>query len=634
MDGLCLNICHIVFGIWRTSRLLGMILFVYIDKVRIAHGPKLLKKSKKNYWIIMDHSEFFHKGCQLISEARYFEALDLTDKALQLYPNSPELHFNKGLVLSFQENTKLAIAHFENALMLEPKMSFALLNLAYLYINQGDFPKAVDYTSRCLCIDPYEFRAYFYKGLSFERSLLWEEALQAYTLCLSLNSNFFEAYVNKGNVLFHLKRFEESIQTYRQAQAIKNDISLLMNIGVCLQNCNKLEEALNVYQECLKLDENQYMACFQMGNVYFALKDYKLSIKWYDRCIVINPTFHDAFYNLAICLQQLKEFKRAVTTYDFFLKLRPERQDAYLGYGQCLFEIGMFDEATRVISDFINVCPQDYNAFLIRGIAFLWGKKFNEAINDFSKAIELNEDLACAKWNKALTLLLLGQYEIGLDLYEHRRELPNLKSDFYRVSGIELDHLDVSGKIVYVYPEQGFGDIIQFSRYLILLSKMGARVIFGAPYPLKALLKSLDSDIDIIDRDDPVPYNNFICPIGSLPRLFKTRRDSIPSLSSYLIPSNPKVARFTAILGQKSKIRVGFVFAGSKFHFRDHIRSISCSEFLKIFPEEVDSICLQSEISQENKGLLESFGARSLDKYLDDFSDTAALIVNMDLVIT
>jgi len=277
-------------------------------------------------------------------------------------------------------------------------------------------------------------------------------------------------------------------------------------------------------------------------------------------------------------------------------------------------------------------------AYNNRGLVLAEQQQLSAAIASYDQAIAIDPHFCDAYWNKALALLLSGDWGAGWELYdkwgwsgEHKRG--NRREFSAPVwHGIE----PLKNKTIFLYPEQGLGDSIQFCRYVTSLSLMGARVILQAPKPLYRLFSRLVGVAELISGNDPVPASDFQLPLLSLPLAFKTDVSSVPFARSYLKADESKAARWSTRLGPKTKIRIGVVWSSVSTFKDDALRSMDLARFQSALPaSKFDIICLQKEIKGSDKdALAHRADIRFIGDALDDFDETAAVIQNLDLVIS
>jgi hypothetical protein len=290
----------------------------------------------------------------------------------------------------------------------------------------------------------------------------------------------------------------------------------------------------------------------------------------------------------------------------------------------------------------MDIRPDLPESFSDLGVALAGLKRSREAASYYDKAINLDPEYAEAHWNKSLLFLLMGDFDSGWKSYEWRWKIPGLMRDLADFSqplwlgqaefgGIE----GLAGKTILVHSEQGLGDTIQFARYLLLLAENGARVVFELPAALFGALRGVTGVNDFVVRGQTLPAADFHCPLLSLPLAFKTTLESIPSPGPYLKADALKVKQWSERLGLKSSPRIGLVWSGNAQHKNDHNRSIPLELLLSRLPERFDWVSLQRELREDDQRVLELHPhIRHFGDELEDFTDTAALCEQMDLVIS
>jgi len=247
----------------------------------------------------------------------------------------------------------------------------------------------------------------------------------------------------------------------------------------------------------------------------------------------------------------------------------------------------------------------------------------------------LRPDFADAHFLKGLASLATGDFERGWIEYEWRRKAQSLKNterDFAQPRWLSVE--DIAGRTILLHSEQGFGDTIQFCRYAPLVAARGARVIMEVQEPLCELMTDLAGAAQIIARGDRLPDFDFHCPLPSLPLAFKTRLDTIPANAPYLRVPEQALEYWRDLLGPKRSLRIGLAWAGNAKHVRDQERSMRLCDLLPLLGIDATFVSLQKEIRADDAQTLENCGMLRFGHELTDFSDTAALISQLDLVIS
>ena len=266
-------------------------------------------------------------------------------------------------------------------------------------------------------------------------------------------------------------------------------------------------------------------------------------------------------------------------------------------------------------------------------------KRFDErhALQFNERALAARQDFAEAHYNEGLCRLLIGDFDRGWAEHEWWREterLKHAKRNFAQPPWTGSPA--IAGKTILLHAEQGFGDTIQFCRYAPRVAAMGGRVILEVQEALRDLiLHSLNGVAQVVAKGDTVPPFDMHCPFLSLPLAFGTALSTIPHDTPYLRASAQAVANWGARLPPKTRPRIGLAWSGRPEHNNDQNRSIDLVSFLSPL-EGIDAtlVSLQREVRAADAVVLQQrSGVIHFGEELKDFSDTAALAANMDIVI-
>jgi hypothetical protein len=232
--------------------------------------------------------------------------------------------------------------------------------------------------------------------------------------------------------------------------------------------------------------------------------------------------------------------------------------------------------------------------------------------------------------------MLIGDFNRGWEKNEWRWETEqgrNEKRNFAQPLWVGSD--EITGKTILLHAEQGFGDTIQFSRYVPLVAARGASVILEVERPLQELMTTLTGAIQIISKGNPLPVFDYHCPLLSLPLAFGTRLETVPSATPYLRASSQAVMNWNARLGPRSHPRIGLAWSGRSTHKNDHNRSIGLSSLLPLLGFDATYVSLQQDVrAAEATVLQERSDLLHFGDQLKNFADTAALMSNLDLIIS
>lgn len=509
----------------------------------------------------------------------------------------------QALQLHQQGAVEKAQAIYQAILKQHPNHFDSLHLLGVSYIQIGQPAKSLELIAKALKINPESAQVNNNLGKALKDLGQFENALVAYEKALAIKPDYAEAYVNRGSVLLELNRPTEALQDFDRALSMNPGLaSALINRGNALKALMRPSEALLEYGKALAINQNSAEAYSNRGNALKDLGRLDEALQDFDRAISLNPNYAEAYNNRGIALRDLNRSSDALADFDRSLQRKPDAADVYNNRGNALKDL----------------------------------KRLNEALDSYDKSIAIKPDFADAYWNKSLLLILAGDYLNGWPLYEWRLQKEDLKEGYYSFPqpswrGLE----DIRGKRLLVYAEQGFGDLIQFCRYLPQLSALGAEVVFEVPKPLVSLVSTLDDCVTVVAKGEKLPDFDAHCPVMSLPYVFKTTLETVPVTTPYLNSDANKVKLWRHKLGDKKLPRVGLAWSGSTAHKNDVNRSMRLEELLPLMDLPVEWHSLQKEYRQHDLEFLQKMPKmHQHQEDLHDFSDTAALIDCMDLVIS
>lgn len=402
----------------------------------------------------------------------------------------------------------------------------------------------------------------------------------------------------------------------------------------------QLLQAQALYEDILRAQPNHADALHLLGLVAAQTKDPKKAVELIDKAIAIKPDYAQAHSDRGIALQELKQLDAAVASFDKAIAIKPDYAEAYYNRGIALSELNILDGALESFNQAIALKPDYAKAYANRGLLLQSLKQFDRALASYELAIAARSDYAEAHFQRAELLLLKGDYLQGWNLYEWRWKTrfrdrkPPLLVEYPLWTGEQ----NIVGKTILVHPEVGFGDYIMFARYIPQIEQLTARVIVYAPAPLMSLFSMLDQ-VRVIEQGQPLPHIDLQCPIMSLPAAFKTTLDTIPADVPYLKVPMATQTCWHNKLNKPDKLRIGLMWSGERNRNIDENqlrkRSIPLEYLIPLFDPSFEFHSLQKEIminDYKTLSVLKSINQHCLE--LNDFSDTAALIQEMDLVIS
>jgi tetratricopeptide (TPR) repeat protein len=463
---------------------------------------------------------------------------------------------------------------------------------------------------------------------------------EAEALCrrvIAAKDDFFEALHLSAIIQSALGQNGTAVSNYNRALSLRPDSAeALSNRGLALHGLQRFDEALVSYEAALAVRPNYAKALYNRSNTLMALQRYEDALNGYQDALAIQPNYADALVNRAVTLHELKRFEEALTSYENILTVQPDFVEVLFNRGNTFLALQRFDESLSSYDRALAIRPDYAEVLCNRGKVFQELRRFDEAVSSYEGAIRVRQDYPDAHYNHALCLLLTGDFERGWTEYEWRWRLEQLKEQDRRFSQpLWLGDSDIANKIILLHAEQGFGDTIQFSRYVPFVAALGARVVLEVPTQLYDLMKTLEGVTQIIARGDALPDFDLRCPLLSLPLAFNTRKETIPSTTPYLHALSPAITAWDARLGPKRRPRIGLAWSGSLAHKNDQYRSMSLSTLLPLLDVDATFVSLQKDVRSNDVATLhDRSDILDVGGDLRDFSDTAALIANLDLIIS
>lgn len=382
-------------------------------------------------------------------------------------------------------------------------------------------------------------------------------------------------------------------------------------------------------------------------SVVSALKfDYIGALELIDQSIILSPNNGIAFSNKGNILKEMGRYEEALIALEKAIELEPNYFEAFSNKGNVLQEMHRLEESLICYDKAIELNPSYVEAYSNKGNALELLLRHPEAMECFDAATAINPQFIDAYWHKALGQLSSGNYEMGWQNYE-ARWFKNHASKLQYGNIPRLEALqNILGKKILIWAEQGLGDTLQFCRYIKSLVGLGASVTFMVQKPLIQILGSMGEYCDLVDKIDVENQRfDYQSPLLSLPLLYQTNAESIPADIPYISYDQDKKTQFESRLSKRNKLRVGVVWNGG---FRaDHPELWAVNKRRNI---ELDQIARLQEVAgvdfyslQKGDPAESELRARKDEvwpklinciQWLDDFSDTAALMQCLDLIIS
>lgn len=437
--------------------------------------------------------------------------------------------------------------------------------------------------------------------------------------------------------------FSSFLFSFHSQEQLKQDT---VSQAIRFYENKEYDEAVRLFNQILKDDLKNLKVRFYYGHVLKEQRKFAEAGFQYLCAIEIDPKFTDAYIELTNLYHEAQLFSKALELLEEGLRSNPDDVRLLFYRANTLSAMNRNQEAYEAYKYLITKLPFSSSVFFNQAYTLKKMGRVEEALEHYNRAAELNPMSDEIKFSRGLAYLISGDFEKGWQGYEHRwsteRNFPPRIFDQPLWDG----EMDLNGKIFFLHAEQGFGDTFMFARYAQELKKRGAYVIVAVQPPLVSIISLCPYVDKVISLRDKVPPFDVHAPMASMPYFCKTRLETVPAEIPYLFADEKLVAEWAEKLSSDKKIKVGIVFNGNSNYSTAMLRAVVAFKSaplaaFKALAEnpEVTLYCLQKEtgMKQLDEGLYDFklvIFDEDFDKTHGRFMDTAAVIKNLDLVIT
>jgi len=515
----------------------------------------------------------------------------------------------------------------------------ALFDLAIEQHQAGELEPARALYRRILNANPGQVNARYLLGTVLLQLGEYSEAAAELEPLLRERQEIPDLHNNLGIAYHALERWDEAAGAFRKAIQLKTNYQQAhFNLAMLLEERGDLSGAEHYYRQASELDLNDPQCLFNLGHVLKCLERWEDAEDAYLRLSGLTPDNLDVLINLGYVQVRQDRLDPAIETFHRILLQAPDYAEVHNNLSYIYERMGMLEEAIESARKAIQLKPFFPEGFNNLGTAYRTSGMIEEAIDAFDAAVRLQPEFPLARFNLGTSQLLNGDFQNGWEGYEHRGSLVRepFKSDRPRWNGE-----GIRGKRLLICSDQGYGDAIQFLRYLPRLKAVtGGEIMFLTPAPLARLLAGFPGIDRFAVEGETLPEFDYWVPLMSLPGFLKLDLSNLKtSPEPYLSVSDELVEFWKSMLPEWSRglFKVGVVWQGNPQQSRDRLRSCPLTTFSRIFDVEgVAIISLQREgaglaqlESAELPGRMVEWGSR-----FGDFADAAAAVKNVDLVVS
>jgi tetratricopeptide (TPR) repeat protein len=515
-------------------------------------------------------------------------------EALAIAPDHADALHGYGVLAHQLGRADVAVGMIGRALKLGGGRAHYYINLGRALRDLGHREEARGAFQCAVILDPDDPVAQFNVAVALAELGRGAEAVEHYRAAVRLDPGMAEAWVNLGVLLHTAGEVTEAGACFRRVAALRPGDAAARGLwALVLREQGRAVEAESVLREAVRLDPDNPEYRNMLGATLIDLGRQAEAEVELRRALGAAPEHVQARNNLGLALQGLGRLEEAFTELQTAVQRQPDSPDILSNLGGVLRDLGRAEEAEVT----------------------------------WRKVLARDPSHASAHFNLGAVLLARGDFAAGWAKFEWRDRVPGRRPREFtqpRWRGEEL-----GGGVLLIHAEQGFGDAIQFCRYVPMAARRG-RIVLEMPGPLVRLMQGLSGVDRVIAQGGALPRIDVHCPMLSLPHVFGTTVETIPADVPYV--QAPESALWKSRVGGLAGLRVGLCWAGSAGYRYDRWRSLTSGELVALAGvPEVSLVSLQKDpghsVPPELK--LHDWSAE-----LRDFADTAALIAELDLVIS
>jgi len=563
-------------------------------------------------------------------------AVDFMRRAIAQNPTAAQYQCNLGAALVTAGRNEEAIEVYQRALVLQPDLPDAYANLGVAQMRLGQFANAVASLQTALKARPDDLKILDSLGSALSQAGQQEEAVEILRRAMKLRPGFAPTHHILGNALVKLDRADEAIAEFRAALALRPDFAVVQySLAGLLIDKGQIDEAIDLSRKATAALPDAAAAWFNLGRALRKQNRPQEAVTALRRALAIDARFYLAYNELGNALLELDQCDESIAAFDELLKLAPS-SEGYYNRGGALWKADRCDEAIAEFKAAEKMGFTDPRLYNNLGAIHHQLGNYDESAKFFERAMSAGGEFPLARFNLGMLQLLRGNFPEGWIGYETRWKARSIPMPARYAQHGMWDGGDLRGKRILLDCEQGFGDSIQFARYIPLIAERGGQPILATQRELRRLLATVPGLEKIVCPPEEIPNFDVQCPLLSLGYLFGTTLQTIPARVPYLSADPALVENWSKKIGSDNRKKIGLCWSGSPKHQQDRFRSLSPDDLASLGQaDDAWYFSLQKPSdSHAAVRLPDGFHITDWTNELSDFADTAALIANLDLVIS
>lgn len=590
-----------------------MMSFATIDEALHAglshHQAGRLQQAEKIYREVLAQDQncvnaWYLLGTLALQAGHSEVAAQMLERALQLGMRTPEIFNNLGECHRILGRPQDAAGAYQSAIELDSNHVEALINLGMLYNGGGHFPQALPLLEKAVRIRPESAPAHYNYAITLASLGRIGDAVRHWEITVQIQPGHSLAMRDLGLALYKSKQYDKAIEVLKKLIAQKpRFLDGYVACGEAQAASGKYEDAISTIRKAIELEPNRAELYDMLGIFYSYAERFEESLEASQHAVRIDPGFFNAMVNAGVTYRRLERFDEAIHWFERAAELQPGN----LTVGQALF------------SCYANT------------------QRCDKAIEASNRILRYHPNHAHIHFDYAAALLAMGRYLEGFKEYEWRWQCKKFGDLPQNFEGPRWDtKTTLNGKTIFLYCEQGYGDIIQFARYIPMVIEQGARVIVGVPWDIRPIIESIPGIEKIVYNLDPsqLPDYDMHFPLMSLAWAFKTTLETVPG-TPYLQADATRVEKWKPRIESHAQgLKVGLVWGGSPSPEPRRTCSIKELSILADVPN-ISWYSLQTDEHREKlKDAPSEMNILDLGRDFTDFADAAAVMSQLDLMIT
>jgi tetratricopeptide (TPR) repeat protein len=529
----------------------------------------------------------------------------------------------------------------------DPFHADALSLLGFANLALGNASDAAAACQQALRAQPDHFDAHHALGIALGAQRRWAEAEVCFRFVVQQRPDLSDGYNNLGITLREQGRYQEAEACYRQGlQLNPNSAELFSNLANALKDQGKLAEAEATFRRGprpteISRETHHNPGFFAEAQAAFHARNYTRALELCRQALEREPRQSQCLSLLGFIYLALNRPAEAIDACRRAIEADADNFDAYNALGVALASERQWPEAEESFRRVVFLNPDLADAYNNLGITLKEQGKHEDADGAFRRAIALKPDHAGAHYNLGMHLLLRGDFDQGWDEYEWRWPvLHGVPVGGPPFAQAVWDGSPLNGRTILLYTEQGLGDTIQFLRYVSVVRARGGRVVVEVHQALADLLEGSGEIDQAVPKGASRPAFDVQASLMSLPRILKSRIDTIPGTVPYLSVDPRRAAYWREELAALGGFKVGIVWQGSPKHRNDRVRSVPLAEFAPL--AEIDGVRLIALQNGAGREQLPGFAAMHpildwgsrIEASARPLVEAAAILKGLDLLIS